>query len=69
VSAATQRKISKNSLTLFKEKIKTRQHTGDIVRKENETNDKFKGISKNLSLKNYSYDDLRNFIANRCYVR
>jgi len=28
-------------LPLFKEKIKTRQHTGDTDRKENETNDKF----------------------------
>ena len=28
-------------LPLFKEKIKTRHHTGDTDRKENETNDKF----------------------------
>lgn len=36
-----QKKNFKISLPLFKEKIKTRQHTGDTDIKENETNDKF----------------------------
>ena len=38
---ASPKKESQNFSPFFKEKINTRQHTGDTDRKENDTNDKF----------------------------